>query len=64
MLKVYPDQNIFSQILDAEKDWCRHTLVKLLEEYPDLVEIWVSPTHILELIQCSDSARRKELVLT
>ena len=61
MLTVYPDQNVFGHILDSDQDWRQHPLVHLLEENPDEVELWVSPTHILELIQCSDSDRRQEL---
>ena len=61
MLCVYLDQNVFGHILDSDRDWRRHELVGLLEEYPDKVEVWVSPTHILELSQCSDLDRRQKL---
>ncbi len=62
MLKIYFDQNVFGHILDSYSDWHDHPIVKcMLEEYSDHAALWLSPTHVIELVQCSDPVRRQKL---
>lgn len=62
MLTVYFDQNVFGHILNAGTNWRRHPLVEcLLDKHPNKAQLWISPTHVLELFQCTDVALRQTL---
>lgn len=62
MLTVYLDQNVFGHILDGGPDWSTHPLVvAMLQTHSSDAAVWVSPSHIIELVQCSDPERRQSL---
>lgn len=62
VVSVYLDQNVFGHILDAGADWRTHPLVRfLLETHKDQTAVWISPTHVIELVLCSDIQRRQAL---
>jgi hypothetical protein len=57
MKSVYLDQNVFGHMLDSG-DWTTHLIGKLLHDNAEDVGVWILPTHVIELSQASDHARR------
>lgn len=60
MKSVYLDQNVFGHLLD-KGDWKTHPIGKVLDDHEGDVGVWVSPTHVIELSQATDHARRSAL---
>lgn len=61
-IKVYLDQNVFGHMLDSGSDWHKHPLaIALLQTHCHIAQCWISPTHIIEVMQCTDPARRQSL---
>lgn len=59
--RVYLDQNVFSHIAREETDWCDDPYVRVLLRHSAHAEVWVSPTHVMELMLCRDTALRQRL---
>lgn len=57
---IYLDQNVFGHLLDSG-NWKSHPIGQVLEENRDKLNVWVSPTHVIELSQTTDHSRRAKL---
>lgn len=60
LTSIYLDQNVFGHLLD-KGDWKTHPIGKVLDDNKENVGVWVSPTHVIELSQATNHARRAEL---
>ncbi len=60
MKSIYLDQNVYGHLLDSG-DWKAHPVGRVLHEHATSAGVWVSPTHVIELSQNSDSGRRTRL---
>ncbi|GAB4565753.1 MAG: hypothetical protein Tsb0020_16880 [Haliangiales bacterium] len=60
MKSIYLDQNVFGHLFD-NGDWKTHPIGKVLNDHKGDVGVWVSPTHVIELSQATDHARRAGL---
>jgi hypothetical protein len=60
MKSIYLDQNVFGHLLD-KGDWKTHPIGKVLDDHDGDVGVWVSPTHVIELSQATNHARRSAL---
>lgn len=60
---VYLDQNVYGAMLDAGGDWRASPYGKVLIDATSTgkAEVWVSPTHVLELMLINDSSRMQTL---
>jgi hypothetical protein len=59
--RIYLDQNAFSHIARAKGDWRENPYAQVLKKHEAIAEVWVSPTHVVELTLCPDSSLRKRL---
>lgn len=60
-LRLYLDQNVFSNIAKTDGDWRSNKYVEVLDEHAANAEVWLSPTHVVELTLCSDPELRRRL---
>src|SRR6202023_1489046 len=60
--RVYLDQNVYGHLLDRG-DWRAHPLAQVLidAQIKRRAEVWLSPTHVMELALASDQSRRQHL---
>lgn len=59
--RTYLDQNAFSHIARTQGDWRENPYAQVLKKHEDTAEVWVSPTHVVELTLCPDASLRKRL---
>ncbi len=61
-LNIYLDQNIYGHLLDVP-DWHAHPIAQVLIEASKQNRgyVWVSPTHVVELMQVTNLPRRRAL---
>ena len=59
--RIYLDQNAFSHIARTKGEWRENPYAQVLKKHEAIAEVWVSPTHVVELALCPDASLRKRL---